>query len=276
MISKNTNKYKNEEILLESKLNELKSAIPNWLWNALIKLISFGKINLQDIKQKQIRKLFREIEEFSKIYKKINNLENKLNTFQNNITDIYINAYKKNMLQNELESILKPHSFYDLSIENEKYPFLSKILSNDEAVIKEKNHSFILKEKKNQAAFFKTVEANPLTESQQNAVVINEDNNLVIAGAGSGKTSVIVAKIGYLIKRGFAKPEEILVLAFNKKAVEEIKERIAEKLNLVTNVSTFHSYGLSIIGKANRKPIICNWATDDKELTNSTFAHRFQ
>lgn len=79
---------------------------------------------------------------------------------------------------------------------------------------------------------------------------------------------MIVAKIGYLIKRGFAKPENILVLAFNKKAVEEIEERITKKLNITTNVSTFHAFGLNIIGKVNKKPIICNWATDDKILTN--------
>lgn len=267
MISNNTKKYKSREQELKAKINELRAAVPHWLWNAIVKIISLGKVDLNDVKRRQISKLLEDVERFPKIYERINKIENELNAFQNLINDIYINDYKRRKYKRELESLLKDYSFYDLSIENSKYPFLSKFSSNSEYAIKEWNRSFISNEKKSQSDFFKTVEANPLTESQQNAVVVNEDNNLVIAGAGSGKTSVIVAKIGYLVKRGFAKPKEILVLAFNKKAVEEIKERITEKLNLETNVSTFHSYGLKIIGKSNKKPIICSWATDDKELT---------
>jgi DNA helicase IV len=266
-MSQNRKQYIAEEKKLESELEKMKSSIPNWLWNTIIKTISLGKVNLNDIKQKRIQTLLKNIEKLVKIFEKIDVLEDKLNVFQDSIMGIYINDYKRKKYKRELQLILKEYSFYDLSIENEKYPFLSKFFSNSEYEVKEWNRSFVSNEKKNQADFFKTVEENPLTESQQNAVVINEDNNLVIAGAGSGKTSVIVAKIGYLVKRGFAKPEEILVLAFNKKAVEEIKERITEKLKLETNVSTFHSYGLKIIGKANKKPIICSWATDDKELT---------
>ena len=63
--------------------------------------------------------------------------------------------------------------------------------------------------------FFDTIESNPLTELQRQAVILNERRNLVVAGAGSGKTSVIVAKAGYLVKSGFCRPEELLLLAFN-------------------------------------------------------------
>jgi hypothetical protein len=48
--------------------------------------------------------------------------------------------------------------------------------------------------------FFSTVEKNPLTLEQKKAIVTDEENNLVVAGAGTGKTSTIVGKAGYLIK----------------------------------------------------------------------------
>ena len=267
MISHNTQLNKNIEQNLKNEIDKIKNKLPNWILNKIVEIFSFGKIDLYQIKQKQINELINEIEKIQKIYKKIDKLELELTNLENSIKDIYINDYKRRQYKTKLELILKEYSFYNLSLENEKYKFLSKFFIDSVATVKEKNDFFVKNEKIKEADFFKSVEENPLTESQQNAVVINEDNNLVIAGAGSGKTSVIVAKIGYLIKRGFAKPEDILVLAFNKKAVEEIEERITKKLNITTNVSTFHAFGLNIIGKANKKPIICNWATDDKILT---------
>lgn len=65
-------------------------------------------------------------------------------------------------------------------------------------------------------SFFDSVEAFPLTELQRRAVILNERRNLVVAGAGTGKTSVVVAKVGYLIESGFCRPSEILLLAFNR------------------------------------------------------------
>ncbi|MCA8836486.1 MAG: UvrD-helicase domain-containing protein, partial [Proteobacteria bacterium] len=58
--------------------------------------------------------------------------------------------------------------------------------------------------------FFDTVEETPLTIQQRQAIIADGKRTLVIAGAGTGKTSVIIAKIGYLIKSGKCKPEELL------------------------------------------------------------------
>ena len=57
------------------------------------------------------------------------------------------------------------------------------------------------------------------------AIVTDEDATLVNAGAGTGKTSTIVGKVDYLLRRGLARPEEILVLAFGKKAQEAASDR---------------------------------------------------
>ena len=74
--------------------------------------------------------------------------------------------------------------------------------------------------------FYETIESNPLTAEQRLAVAIDEDATLVLAGAGSGKTSVIVAKAAYLIKRQIRQPEEILPLAFGKGAAGEMATRM--------------------------------------------------
>ena len=50
--------------------------------------------------------------------------------------------------------------------------------------------------------FFDTIESKPLTPEQRLSVVVDEDATLVLAGAGSGKTSVITAKAAYLVKAG--------------------------------------------------------------------------
>ena len=129
------------------------------------------------------------------------------------------------------------------------------------------NTLFIDHEKKKNQQYFHSVESQPLTDRQKEAVIVNEENNLILAGAGSGKTSVIIAKIGYIIKKKYANPDEILVLAFNKKAQQELSERIKNKLNIEIAAKTFHSYGLQIVSKAiGNKPSLCKWAEDEKKF----------
>lgn len=131
------------------------------------------------------------------------------------------------------------------------------------------NQKFTSTELDNYREFFDKVENNPLTDSQRLACVVNEDNNLVLAGAGSGKTSVIIAKAGYLIQSGFAQPHEILILAYGKKASQETDERIKEKLPHIEGVtaSTFHKLGLDIIGKATgKKPRVSKLQEDTAEF----------
>lgn len=103
--------------------------------------------------------------------------------------------------------------------------------------------------------YFDTVEAQPLTKRQRRACVVDEDSNLVLAGAGSGKTSVIVAKAGFVEKMGWARADDILVLAYGRKASGETQERIYDRLGKDSRIkaSTFHALGLSIIGEVERK-----------------------
>ncbi|WP_254429231.1 UvrD-helicase domain-containing protein [Ruegeria sp. HKCCD7221] len=113
--------------------------------------------------------------------------------------------------------------------------------------------------------FFDTFESNPLTPEQRKSIIADEDATLVLAGAGSGKTSVITAKAGYLLKSGTRKPEEVLLLAFARDAAKEMSERIEEKCGEQLEARTFHSLAYDIIGAVEgSKPALAAHATDDK------------
>ncbi len=91
-----------------------------------------------------------------------------------------------------------------------------------------------------------------LNEQQKNAVLITEGPLLVLAGAGSGKTKVLTTKIAYLIKEKGINPYNILAITFTNKAANEMKERVEMMLGDESRniqISTFHSFGLSIIKK---------------------------
>jgi DNA helicase-4 len=96
--------------------------------------------------------------------------------------------------------------------------------------------------------FFDEVEGHPLSDFQRRSVILDERRNLVVAGAGTGKTSVIVAKAGYLLESGKCRPEDILLLAFNTAAAKELAERCKDRLGVEIQASTFHALGNHIIG----------------------------
>ena len=100
------------------------------------------------------------------------------------------------------------------------------------------------------------VQPGGLTEEQAKAVATDEDVTLVLAGAGTGKTAVITGKTAHLVLNKGVAPGEILVLAFNQKAAEEIRERLPDDLRGV-DVRTFHSFGMHVLAQSrDRKPTI--------------------
>ena len=119
------------------------------------------------------------------------------------------------------------------------------------------NEAFVVNELVRSRELFDRIEARPLTEEQRRAVVIDEQRNLVVAAAGSGKTSVIVAKTGWLVRKGYRKPSELLLLAFARDARKEMEERMDRRLGAAVardvTVRTFHGLGMAIIGEAEGK-----------------------
>lgn len=108
--------------------------------------------------------------------------------------------------------------------------------------------------------FFDTIEKLPLTENQRIACVTNDDHNLVIAGAGTGKTATLIGKAGFLVEANIAKAQNVLLLAFGNKAAVEMNERIQERIPTLANsfkASTFHALGNRIIANnhGNKKTV---------------------
>ncbi len=89
-----------------------------------------------------------------------------------------------------------------------------------------------------------------LNRAQNEAVTFGAGPLLIVAGAGTGKTTVITRRIAWLIEQGKAKPEEILALTFTDKAASEMEQRVDRLLPLGyvnTWISTFHAFGERII-----------------------------
>jgi DNA helicase-2/ATP-dependent DNA helicase PcrA len=85
-----------------------------------------------------------------------------------------------------------------------------------------------------------------LNEAQREAVVHGEGPLLIIAGAGTGKTTVLTRRIAHLIAGKRARPEEILALTFTERAAAEMAERVDQLIPwgyAETAISTFHAFG---------------------------------
>lgn len=120
--------------------------------------------------------------------------------------------------------------------------------------IEDYNKQFIQRRKIEYDALFR-LGLFPLDEDQKTAIITDDKYNLVVAGAGSGKTEVLTTRIAYLIKRkpDTVKPERILALAFQRDAAEEIRSRLHERYGADVKVKTFHSLGLEILKKAGTR-----------------------
>lgn len=138
--------------------------------------------------------------------------------------------YKKLLLKqselNELKSSLKIQiSKHNEQVANEKIPSAYELIGD--------------------------VEGRQLDKQQMACIVKEVHNHLVIAGAGTGKTTTVVGKIKYLLKTRKCAPEDILVLSFTNASATEMSERIAKETGCDIEASTFHKLGLNIITKVN-------------------------
>lgn len=91
-----------------------------------------------------------------------------------------------------------------------------------------------------------------LNPEQQDAVLHDNGPLLILAGAGSGKTTVLVARSGRLISEGLISANELCVLTFTNKAAKELKTRVSNKLGPRSKgiwAGTFHSFGLQFLKK---------------------------
>ena len=86
---------------------------------------------------------------------------------------------------------------------------------------------------------------------------------LVVAGAGTGKTSVLTHRIERLVREGYAQPHEILALTYTNNAAKEMRDRVSKLLGgKVVNSATFHDYCLDLLKRVHKDFGVL----DDKDL----------
>lgn len=112
-----------------------------------------------------------------------------------------------------------------------------------------------------------------LDKEQIKAILADEDYSLIIAGAGTGKTTTMVSKVKYLVDIKKVDPQKILVMSFSKKAVEELEKRIVLDFEIPVKATTFHSLGLSYVRKIfkDRKCYVV-----DNNVRNNIFLEYFK
>lgn len=158
---------------------------------------------------------------------------------------------------------------WSTQVDTASFKLLAEIANRDCDGWRQFQNQYVAKQLATYRSFFDTVESQPLTDKQREACLVDEDNNLVLAGAGTGKTSVMVGRAGYLLKSQQAKPAHILMLAFANKAAAEMQERIGKRLgNTEITVSTFHKLGKDIIAKVEGcQPSLSPLAEDETLLS---------
>ena len=133
---------------------------------------------------------------------------------------------------------------------------IQRISNSIESEREQHNKEFVDNELISCCSYFDTVLGNyPLDAQQRDSIVKLEDNCLVIASAGSGKTSTILGKAKYLVEKRNISPSKILLLTYTKKAAAELSERM--KIDGLHS-STFHALAYQIIAQVTgQAPSIC-------------------
>lgn len=139
---------------------------------------------------------------------------------------------------------------------------LKNYIDNYEQFRTKHNDQFVESELVRRAAFFNDIDGKSLDDQQRIAVIADEDNSLIIAGAGSGKTLTIVGKVKYLTEVLDIEPSSILSISFTKKSADSMEKRINVK---GVDPMTFHKFGLSVLQDVEkRRPVIFDGSSNAK------------
>ncbi|UTW12973.1 UvrD-helicase domain-containing protein [Marinobacterium rhizophilum] len=144
---------------------------------------------------------------------------------------------------------------------------LRRIASGDPQLLQRYREHYFKTQQDRHRTLFERIERLPLTPDQQRACITLDDNNLVLAGAGSGKTSTLIGRTAYLIASAQAEPQTILLLAFGRQAASEMQQRLKSRLGIELDTMTFHALGQRIIASVEgRRPRISPLADDETQL----------
>lgn len=153
--------------------------------------------------------------------------------------------------KNAISKVKKFKEDYAEYISSEDEKFFEKFYNKPETFetdTKQANERYINQELKDSSDLFDDLDGKSLDSQQREAIVVDEDAVKVIAGAGSGKTFTIQGKVKYLTEKRDVDPSEILAISFSNASVDDLKERIAEPID----IKTFHKVGKDILTQYNQ------------------------
>lgn len=176
-----------------------------------------------------------------------------LNKYKETRSNVYSKFRQIGLAKEQVESIAQFIADYD----------------NAASIRKDYNDRFVILEKDKFAYLFDRLEQYPLSDDQVEAIIRDEDNNLVIAGAGTGKTTTISGKVAYLLEKKLATPQELLIISFTKNAVNEMYERSLRFCQGIPNadqldVRTFNSFGYMVKRHCSADEILLAFDGDDQ------------
>ncbi|MCR5313839.1 MAG: UvrD-helicase domain-containing protein [Bacteroidaceae bacterium] len=205
-------------------------------------------------------------EENNKIYNAIKDLTEPAGSIMNEYRSLMRPTHY--FAYSELENILKSYNEIKEKIQLVLPQYAKYVTDQDtielpsafhylESKREEHNKQFVESELETNKLYFDHVLGTyPLDPQQRDSIVKLEDNCLVIASAGSGKTSTIVSKAKYLVEKQNIIPSNILLLTYTKKAANELSERM--QISGITS-GTFHSLAYRIISEVTgQAPSICD------------------
>lgn len=153
--------------------------------------------------------------------------------------------------KNAISKVKKFKEDYAEYISSEDEKFFEKFYNKPETFetdTKQANERYINQELKDNSDLFDDLDGKSLDSQQRESIVVDEDAVKVIAGAGSGKTFTIQGKVKYLTEKRDVDPSEILAISFSNASVDDLKERIAEPID----IKTFHKVGKDILTQYNQ------------------------
>lgn len=125
-------------------------------------------------------------------------------------------------------------------------------------------HRKLREEKRYLDQMFEQIDPNiKLDKEQRKAILCEEKHQLMIAGAGSGKTTTLSARIKYLVEKKGVMQHNILVITYTNEAVAELKQRLQREFQMAVDVMTFHKFCYDIVRQYDQDYYVLE---EDREL----------
>lgn len=171
--------------------------------------------------------------------------------------DVYLEHRTNEELQQRLDEALlkldtleRTHAINLLPEESERFEEALRRVSEIRQLLANYNTEFITRQRESNRWLFNGIGDSgiSLDTQQQQAVIRNDDYNLVIAGAGSGKTVTLTTRVAYLVYVQGIAPERIAVVTFTREAKAEMERRLADNFEITSaTVETIHAFANSVI-----------------------------